>query len=364
MPDVAMYFNLERGIYMSEQKEKILQNEESVIRNVRRDGQLRNVMQQEFITKWNAILSAQRYKEFLYGTVSSVTSFEVGEESCAALELLVDGTIKATIPFNEIFRDGNEMLNLDFIDTGTERGKKELLNRQKAFCERMYGLEVPFLVKEAYADEVGSLDLPSDYFILGSRKDALLEMEKGNFSKDRPRIQENDLINATVVTTGYQGLAVNVAGVDVLIPANRVTARYMENRRDLENMFTVGQDLPVIITQIQYKNDGHIELEVDPRGAHNYLKKPYQGTLLKEGQQCLATISNIVRKDAGKVTVFLYLDQYDMAAFTGIIPSSAVQNEGFHLGDIVRVTVIGFTDDGMVYVRIRSLHQRAHSSLR
>lgn len=349
---------------MPKNEQENLERSKPTIRNIRRDSRMRSALQQEFITKWNAVLSAQKYGEFLYGTVSSVTTFSAGEVSCAALEVLVDGTIKATIPFQEIFRDGEDVLNLNAVDASTEKGRKEIVNRQKAFCERLYGLEIPFLVKETYADRVGDLDLPNDYFILGSRKDALLEAEKGNFDPDHPRILENDLVNATVVSVNYRGLVVNVEGVDVRIPSNRVTGRYLENFNELEDLYQVGDELPVIITDVSYNEKGQVTLQVDARSAHNYLKKAYQGTLLKEGQQCLATISNVVTKDAGKITVFLYLDQYDMSAFTGVVPASAIQNEGLRAGDVVRVTVIGFTDDGMVYVRIRSMHKRASRTLR
>lgn len=315
----------------------------------------------EFLAGWAGLQAAQRSGTIMYGTVTGVEEISkedmkgrenADDRSSIMLLLIHNERYRVSIPFAEVYR--HYPIDMNTVSTETEAGRRAFVARQKAMAEKLFGLEVPFVVKGMFYDENSG-----QHFIRGSRAEALASIERRNFEPDREgntAMQVGDFVSATITSISNYSIAVNVGGVDTRISIHQLTYRFIDGPYALRKMYHIGDEIMVQIQDVKKNADGSHSIVVSAKPAELIRAKSRQNVIVHEGEQCFGTVTG-VRKARGsdKVFISLYLDAYGLPAITNSFPPNRM---GFYPqpGETVRVTVKTFNENGMTYCMVRSTH--------
>lgn len=312
-----------------------------------------------FLSGWSGLQSAQRLGTIMYGMVSGVevVDFSARENSdiCNAVMVVLihNGRFRVTIPFSELYRD--YPIDMSTVAMETEFDRKSFIARQKAMAEKLYGLEVPFIVLDMFLDEQDS----GKYSILASRAKALAVIERRNFEADREgnvALTVGSFTRATITSISDYAVAVNVGGVDTRISVRHLTYRFIKGPHSLRDMYHVGQEILVQILDIKTHKDGKHSITVAAKPGELLDAKSRQHIIAHEEEQCFGTVTGVLKSRVpGEVYITLYLDAYGLPAVTNSLPPNRMGTYP-QPGDTVRVTIKSFNNNGMTYCWIRSSH--------
>lgn len=322
----------------------------------RMEADREELVRQNFLAAWGQLFTAYKQEEILNGRITGVSVKSLKEEPLVCLQVLLDNNISVNIPFNEIYGAGENVLDMSTVNLKTEAGRRDYLRRQRAFAEKLYDAKTPFIIMGM---EPGSdKERPySDYSIFASRKQALDRISEFYYGGERPAYNVGDVRTAQIVSVGRSALYAYVGGVDVRIPAKEATARPL-GPLGLREYFSPGDEVPVYINGVFKTRFDTYGVRASARMAHDLEQREYQESILKKGDHCLGTITDIDLAESGNVIFQIYLDRYDMSAFTGKVPAPNAMGGPLRVGDVVRVEVREFSESGSVYVLIRSVHKR------
>lgn len=158
-----------------------------------------------------------------------------------------------------------------------------------------------------------------------------------------------------IFSVGDWGVGMNVGGIDVTVPADMLTNRYIPSPTEMKRHFRVNDTIVVKITDIDTKTK-YRKLLVEGRSYERLTAKSFNKGLTKGSK----TFARITRKghsktDTEKVVYSLCLEETGMPAISTPIAKGSL---GFNLtkGELVRVQVVEFLSDGHVYVSICGVH--------
>ena len=321
----------------------------------------RNLIRQQFLAGWSALQSAMRRETVMYGVVSSIDEMPLAHTASEYLHTGIFLTVihkniyKILIPMQHLYR--RFPVDMRSVDLYSEEGVRSFILRQRAMAEKLYGLSIPFVIDNMYADR---LSPDEDYAISGSRSRALEILEEANYEPDQSghvAVEEGSFVNdATVVAVSDWSIQVNVRGVDTIIPVRDLTYRFISRTTDLSCLYHVGDTISVQVLRIQKDLEGMHSIEVSGKPAE-LVRAKSSPLIVREGEMTLGTVTGIVnsRTQPGRVKINLYLDYYDRPAVSNEFPASRM---GFYPqpGDKVRVTVREIYDSGMIRVTCRQTH--------
>lgn len=312
-----------------------------------------------FLGGWSGLQSAQKLGTIMYGTVSGIEVVDFSGRmnpdirNAVMVVLIHNGIYRVTIPFSELYRD--YPIDMSTVSVDTELDRKYFIARQKAMAEKLYGLEVPFVVLDMFIDD----GMSGKYSILASRAKALAVIERRNFDPDKEgnvALNVGDFVPATITSISDYAVAVNVGGVDTRVSVNRLTYKFIAGPHSLRSMYRVGQEIMVQILNIKKNKEGNHSIIVSARPAELLEAKGRQNIIVHEEEQCFGTVTGVLKSRVpGEVYITLYLDAYGLPAVTNSFPPNRMGTYP-QPGDTVRVTIKAFNNDGMTYCWIRSSH--------
>lgn len=334
------------------------QVEEARIRNRRnRDQYRKNMARDEVIRQqrakraaiWSDLLHAQRRRSIVYGEIIGCKILPGSSELLAVI--LFAGTYRVMVPFSEVYVDFPIRTN---VDTSTEAGITDFVGRQRAMLEKMYGLQTPFLVTQIQTGDDGS------YVIVGSRAKAIKRLAMENFTPDAAGnavMEIGDIVLATITTIAEHTIMLNVGGIDTRVTTRNLTYRYLPNSFELAKHYRVGQEIPVMITDVVKNETGNFTCLVSGCRAELEDAKNRHELFSAVGDMTYATISNVFpRKDGNGVIVLLYIDSYDLPAMASNVSANPLGRYPLP-GDRVRVSYRDYSEEtGMTFVGIRGNH--------
>lgn len=345
-------------------RERRTQNIERLRREREREARLQE--NQRFLTGIKAVQESQRRKRICQGTIGAVVTKTAdgspagddAQEFAVILQVQMENGFIVNIPFSEFFRDNP--IDMSSVDLDSTTGRQIFNRRQRQMAEKMYGAVVPFVVTDVFFDS------SDDYRIMGSRREALLIMEKNNFFPVRgmePRIKKGDFYEATIISVGFYTVFLNVGGVDATIPVRNMTFRYVRNMADY---YKVGQKVLVEISDIETNKQGNVVLELSAKSVELRMAKKRQETQrIDMGTLTLATITSVRKSNTREnaVVINAYIPFYDMPAIVQGMDPRAMEYSPM-AGDQIRVSVTGFNDRGFLLVRFHGNHDASTLMMR
>lgn len=345
-------------------RERRTQNIERLRREREREARLQE--NQRFLTGIKAVQESQRRKRICQGTIGAVVTKTAdgspagddAQEFAVILQVQMENGFIVDIPFSEFFRDNP--IDMSSVDLDSITGRQIFNRRQRQMAEKMYGAVVPFVVTDVFFDS------SDDYRIMGSRREALLIMEKSNFFPVRgmePRIKKGDFYEATIISVGFYTVFLNVGGVDATIPVRNMTFRYVRNMADY---YKVGQKVLVEISDIETNKQGNVVLELSAKSVELRMAKKRQETQrIDMGTLTLATITSVRKSNTREnaVVINAYIPFYDMPAIVQGMDPRAMEYSPM-AGDQIRVSVTGFNDRGFLLVRFHGNHDASTLMMR
>lgn len=294
---------------------------------------------------WSELGKSKRYNNICTGKLIGCKMM-----SDRVLAVVVYEGFKVLIDFQDFFV---EFPITRDVDTSTEDGLMSLVLRERAMVERMYGAEIPFIVKRRESDKKGA------YVILGSRAEALKKIMVQTFTPDENGdavMAAGDTVPAKILSVGDHALLVNVGGIDNRIPLHFLTYRYIPTAIEMEEYYHVGQEILVSIRGIMVNKAGNIVCQLDGRRAEMEDAKSRHHMFDSPGDMAYAVISNIFRKKDGSVMVLLYIEDLALPATAYSVRPDA-WGKYPSVGSRVRVSFQRYNEDtGMTFVTIRGTH--------
>ncbi len=257
------------------------------------------------------------------------------------------------IPFKECFV--TYPIEISNVDTSTEKGKEELLARECVFAEKMYGAIVRVFITDM--PEKNPTELMDEYGIRASRKEYNLAYEKASFEDGIKGkvIKVGDYVKAKVYAVGNWGVAFNIGGVDTTVKAEYLTNRFIASPVELARKYRVNDTIVLKITDIDTKGK-HRKLTAEGRSYERLNAKSYAKGITK-GAKTFARVVGRGRSktDKDKVVFSLCLEETGLPAISSPISKGSI---GYTIpkGEMVRVQVLEFLEDGQVYVAICGVH--------
>ena len=336
---------------------------ESRVKAAQREAKNKN--NAAFLSGWSSLATAFKTGRIVTGVISGITMPDLSKfkspdyKNAVLVNVLHNKQFKVTIPFGSLYR--KYPIDMSTVNTSTEAGRRQFVERQRAMAEKLYGLEIPFVIKEMESYE------PGQYNIIASRSEALALIERGNFAPGRDGttvLEVGSFAEATVISVSDYAIQVNVGGVDTRIPVHALTYRFVDGPHMLKNLYHVGDKLLVQITDVKQLADKSFAVSAARKPAELLEAQSRQGVICQENDACIGTITAILpnrAKDAngngkvGEVFIALYIDAYDLPAVSNSFPANRL---GMYAqpGDTVRVTIKKFNPNGMTYCWLRSSH--------
>ena len=328
------------------------ENLERLRREREREARLQE--NQQFLAAIRAAQESMRRKRICQGTIGAIVTVtpdgrpadDSAKEYMVIIQVQMENEFLVNIPFNEFFRDNP--IDMSTVDLESTTGRQIYNRRQRQMAEKMYGATVPFVITDVFFDNAES------YQILGSRREALLIMEKKNFYPVRsgmePRIKVGDLYEATIISVGFYTVFLNVGGVDATIPIRSMTFRYVKNMADY---YKVGQKVLVEIIEISNNKQGNIVLKLSAKTVELKIAKKRQATSnITVGTLCLATITSIRKSQTreNEIVINAYIPFYKMPAIVQGMDPKAMEYMPM-AGDQIRVSITGYNDYGFLLVK-------------
>lgn len=321
----------------------------------------RNATRQQFLAGWAGLQSAMRREHIMYGMVSGVDEKPLKDTASEYLHtgifvtIVHNDTYKILIPFQNLYR--RFPVDMRTVDLYSEEGIRSFILRQRAMAEKLYGLNIPFVIDYMYANRISPNE---DYAINASRAKALEIYERANYEPGpdgHAQVEEGTFVNdATIVAVSDWSIQVNVRGVDTTIPVRDLTYRYISRTTDISSLYEVGKKISVQVMRIEKGDDGIHNIEVSGKPPE-LIRAKSSPLAVREGEMTVGTVTNIVnsRTLPGRVKINMYLDYYDRPAVSNEFPASRM---GFYPqpGDRVRVTVREIYESGMIRVSCRQTH--------
>lgn len=296
--------------------------------------------------------SAMHRNKILYGTVSTC-EIKGDRRREVFLGVMLSQNVKVLVPFTEMF-----VTTPDFNSgsNGSAVTAQNLESRKRLYAAKFIGLSIPLIIthiEETDTDAV-SEDTPKQMLLaLGSRRKALLRIQQYNFSPDaagNTRIQENDVVSATVISSNMRGARINVAGVDKWVSGFLLTAAYVPDFRayykpgdrisvQLSDIRTIGNSKNKSETTYDFECNGRVPEAFEAKKKHH---------LVPVGSNIIATIATIgISKRTGKILIRAWAKELGIPIVIKSIPPSAF-NRKVQAGDIAEVRVTGHKDFGQV----------------
>ncbi len=239
---------------------------------------------------------------------------------------------KIIIPFNYVYPEG---FGMDKNYTGAE---SDMTRRREQMLTKFLFSNVPFVITDVMNDG-------GDVAIIGSRKAALKRIALFNYKKSDPKVKEGDIVTADVVTVSRNGLFLNVKGLDTIVQTWAATNRYTE---DLSAVFAPGDQIPVLVKHITYKDDDTpVGVEVSAKEAEYEAFKAAED-MVNIGDICLAKITRLGKsRKTGEPVFELFIDGYDLPAKSKVVHNNTMNRE-LNPGDGVVFKVAVKTGKGFV----------------
>lgn len=311
----------------------------------------RNEEKRRILSVRSQVQSAKRSGTILEATILGVSEVKTPAGNKVFVFANYENAVKVMIPFEELYRKNPLDLNMGDINNSAE-----YLKRQKIFAEKLIGLTIPFLVKGWSDDEDDE-----EFAAYGSRSDALKIIEKSNYdprSDGSVVIKVGSLVDAKITAVSKWSIAVNVGGIDTTLSVRNLTYRFVNDSMDINRMYHVGETISVEVIRITIDENGDRSIVVSAkRGELADVRRKQRYLMPSIGERCLGVITAITtptKSPSKSIVILLFIEGYNMPAVSGGLGISSL---GYipKLGDKVRVTVTGISDNGVVYVKCRQI---------
>lgn len=313
---------------------------------------------QTFYAGISAIDNARRVGKILEGVVGAIetvtyTDAYGGKRNHVILSVMLENRFKVMIPFDEFFRDKPIAVDEDSITT--EKDRRTYEQRQRQMSGKLYGARVHFVITNV------TMNSMTDYAITASRKIALEKLERFNFGgaeKGESRFKVGDICDGDIISVGAKGMVVNIAGVDTRMTAATATFRMVNS---MGEYYHVGEKIRVKIREIRTNDKGRISLVVSGKDIEMENAKDRQRSgLLKVGTLTTGIITSIRPSinSPGKIVINAYLQYFDMPAIVRAIDPRLV-GVPLKAGDSLRLSVNGFSEDGLVLTNCKGVDNTA-----
>lgn len=257
-----------------------------------------NLKREQNLMGWEQLKSAKHENTVLNGEIVAI---EVLNESVVVAVVKING-FRVIIPCEEMYVESP-------VDMSTVTNKDRLIRREKQMLTKLLGAEIPYVIHEISGDANG------EYAILGSRKRAIQKIAARNFNKHNgyARINEGDIVEATIISVGNHAVWANVQGIDTSIPIFRLTHRYVGNASEA---YAPGMKKNVVIKEINYDESGKcVSIAVSGKDAEIPEFLPNLSEV-SSGMNVLGTITSIrkSRQPHGQTIITLFLDKLEVPA--------------------------------------------------
>lgn len=334
--------------------------------------------QEEKRTAWAIMQSNMDKKIIVRGRITGLIEMDLKDkgrpdEREVCLSIFFRNGFKGYMPFNEIYRDGANAIEMNTVNLTSPEGRTEFIRRKKAMANKLLELEVPLMITHmSLGEDKNNYD---NYLIMASRRNAILEVEKANFEprghRKNPILMQGSRVTGEIVSVSKKSIQVNVGGVDTSIPIYNLTYQYIPDSVYFQSLYHVGEPLSVVIDEV--KVEGSTTIEVEERGK--LVEKTYQNHVLKVSakqaeldrakeiqntklylkEECVGIITHIPTKRDGKAVIYLWLRGYNVPAYANSVPVSS-NGVPYTSGKLVRVRVEDFHDNGMTRVSLHGFH--------
>lgn len=261
------------------------------------------------ITRNAALEEAVKVQLMTDVVISGIEEIRIGELRCAAASAFTEiggEGIRLTIPFKEMMTD--DVIDMSTIDLSTSQGRYEYFHRQQQMLSKFLGLEVSVCITEVTDDP----RMPGEKLIAASRREAAQKnMRKTFFSKDACR--NGDLCTGKVMTVGPHSLLLSFGGVDTVVHQGRISYRYMPQ---LDERYRVNDRIEFIMSGLKAE-EGKVSFSPDAKGAEllKNIKRLSEAAVIYPGTRTKGIITSIRGRDTGRLTIQLWLPDYDLPAF-------------------------------------------------
>lgn len=327
----------------------------------------------EFLIGWDALNTARARNTVLRAPVVAVEIKSIGprgdnNQSRREVFLVssINGRYKILIPFHEIYQDNP----IDMTDPAN------MVTRQRQMATKLLNSNIEFCITGLFPGTESDF---SDYLCSGSRRQALDIISQRNYRVPKGGSEANLKVGsrteATVVSVGAHALRVNVGGVDTQIPLWNLTFKYVN---DLRDMYVAGDKIDVEIREINNRADGKYDVIVSARSLEIENASKRLHFLGGRGTQVMATVTRVrySRDNDNNTTSFDEYRQgeevsggnggrlvmYAHIASPLDLPARVYGMDESGLfrrlmpGDLIRVSVIGVADDGIVNCAFNAVH--------
>lgn len=346
-----------------ERRRKIARGRRQALRRAQRRSRSRKV--RDFFVGWSAIKQAQQSGQFVYvkinGVITESTKGTMAENLDREIFAIgkTENNMPVMIAFSELFL--GEPINMDSVDLSTPEGRTIYLSRKRAMTEKTYNMVVPVLITYMQEGTFDENENPRNFYIAGSRVQALKQQQQRNYGLDENGNRRYDVgrfVRATIIAVSGRSIRVTAGGADSSIPLGRLTYRYIAGESVMNELYKVGDRIRVQITDVKQLEDGTYDVMFDARPFEliEAAERRYSSSL-KHGAHCLATVTQVLypRNVNDTCDIQLYIESEKMPAMARSVNLSdyAVRP---NVGDVMRVIVRGFGDNGMTYVSILQFH--------
>ena len=312
-----------------------------------------------FLIGWNALKSARAGGTVLRAPVASVETLQTAQGRREVfLVTMINSRYKILIPFHEIYQE-------DPLEDADPAG---LTDRQRQMASKLLNSNIDFCITGLFPGKRSDF---GDYLCSGSRRRALSIITRRNYLARKegaePALKAGSRTEATVVTVGPHALRANVGGVDTQIPIRNLTFRYVS---DLRDMYLPGDRIRVEILEVQISPDERVRVSVTARSLEVEESKKRLHLLGGRGTRVMATVTGVryTKERKEEPAAFGQLRQEEDTSFDrggrtvlyAHIPSPldlsarvyGMNTSGLFRsllpGDLIRVSVLGVGEDGVV----------------
>ena len=263
------------------------------------------------------LLGAYKRKRIIQCTIAGVTTID-REAYWTAFQ----DSVTIRIPFTSSFMS----VPKDILEgTGYEN-----LQRKRQFLTPAIGAKIRVVITSLIKDPYGG------YIATASRTTALAQDRNYFFSKNsRLSIEQGMDFEAEVLSVGPHACYVTAFGMDIRLTKNRISHKYIER---LTTLYKPGDTIAVRIMSLKTEVGKRPEITVSAlplemkRLANNYKR-------LTIGDVVSGTVTSI-RKESENTVVNLFLDGYDVPAFSRSVRLGL--GDILYVGDSVNFRVNGF----------------------
>ena len=289
---------------------------------------------QAAVTKMATLRNYVNRKTVLKANVAAVELLELGGRSQWGVSLFLDDSTKVLIPYEEIYFDNpierseRNPRGLSEEELSTPAGRREYQLRQRQMLNRLIGAPFNFCLSRVYApDEDGNV------LVLGTRREALLQLRNRAFYGRAPRITEGMVTEADIIAVGDHGISVVLGGVDYQFSQWQLTLRYMDTTR---THFKPGDKIKVLVRSIRADANYNVRLELD-HIAIELAEAKRKLSLIKDGSRSTGIVTRVGQNASN---IYVWLTELNMPArLRNIGPHDF--NRNITRGTTLQVQVVG-----------------------